>query len=81
MPDKDKRFEVSIPFKVEEIVDGKPKAFFDCDLEYHDMPYDGVVAIQAAMIGLLQQLNQFGIAAANEMGLGEKLEKMIGKGK
>jgi hypothetical protein len=81
MPDKDKRFEVSIPFKVEEVKDGKPTPFFECNLEYHDMTYDGVVAIQAAMVGLLEQLNSFGIEAAKEMGLGEKLEKLIGKKK
>ena len=82
MSDTDKRFEIPIPFEVEELKDGKKTPFFDCRLEYHDIPYDGVVAIQAAMVGLLEQLNSFGIEAAKEMGLGcEKLEKLIGKSK
>ena len=72
MPDTNKRFEISIPFEVEELKDGKKTPFFDCRLEYHDIPYDGVVAIQAAMVGLLEQLNSFGIEAAKEMGLGAK---------
>ena len=77
--DTNKRFEVSIPFKVEEIVNGESTPFFDCDLVYHDMPYDGVVAIQYAMIELLKGLNQMGVEVANEMGLGANLEKLMGK--
>lgn len=69
-----RRFEIQIPFKIEEIVDGERIPFFDCLLEYHDMPYDGIIAVQAEMIKLLKGLNGLGIIAAENMGLGKKLE-------
>lgn len=72
--ESDKRFEISIPFSIEEIKDGQPTPFFDCNLTYHDIAYDGVVAIQSAMIELLERLNEYGFATAETMGLGKKLE-------
>ena len=70
------KFEVSIPFVVSKTVDGEQKAFFDCTLNYHELPYEGVVAIEVAMIELLQKLSQYGIDSAVAMGLGDKLKNL-----
>lgn len=72
----DKRFEVSIPLVVEEVKDGQRVPFFETELKYHDLPYDGVVAIQAALVELLQRLNGFGLATAEALGLGDKLRAL-----
>jgi len=77
----DKRFEVSIPIeiKIEEVVDGKCVPFTDFEggtLRYHDIGYDGIVAVQAAMTELLDRLNGFGFDKAQAMGLGEKLKAL-----
>ena len=76
----DKRFKVEIPFSVCEIdSDGKETPFFDCKLEYHDVPYDGVVGIQSCMVELLQRLNQVGFETVKAMGLEDKLKVFMGK--
>ena len=84
MPDKenavDKRFEISIPYVVQEIKDGQSVPFFDCKVEYHDVGYDGLVAIQTAVVEMLNRLNGFGLDTAEAMGLGKKME-MLGVGK
>lgn len=77
MPDtkpEEKRFRLAIPFLIEEINGDERTPFFECNLVYHDLPYDGIVAVEAAMIELLERLNDFGIATAEEIGLGKKLE-------
>jgi len=72
-----KKFTISIPFKVEEISeDGTPKPFFDCVLDYHDMGYDDVVAVQAAMVKLLESLNNYGVEYAGALGMTNKLQAL-----
>ena len=76
----DRRFEVSLPLELNivEVVGAELKPFFDGKLElnYHDMGYDGAVAVQAAMIELLQRLNGFGFDKAEIMGFGDKLKAL-----
>uniref|UniRef100_A0A6M3LFG4 Uncharacterized protein n=1 Tax=viral metagenome TaxID=1070528 RepID=A0A6M3LFG4_9ZZZZ len=76
MADPKQTFEVSIPFIVEKVVDGELKPYFDCSLVYHDLPYAGVVAIEAAMITLLKTLNQYGVDTAEAMGQGDTLKNL-----
>ena len=80
MPQQEKRFEVEIGFHVRARSEGSEVPYFDCPLQYHDMSYDGLVAVQAAMVQLLETLNGYGIDTAEAMGLGEKL-KAIGVNK
>ena len=76
MATKETRFEITLPFKIEKVVEDKPEPFFECKLEYHDMDYEEIVAIQAAMVELLERLNGFGFDTAAAMGLGEKLKAL-----
>ena len=77
---EERRFRLAIPFVIEEINGDERIPFFECNLVYHDLPYDGIVAVEAAMIELLERLNDFGIATTEEMGLGKKL-KALGIGR
>jgi len=77
MPDNSspsKRFEVSITLNVKEIKDGTPTPFFENTLFYHDLPYDGLVVCEHAMLEALQRLGEAGIAQAMTLGLTEKLQ-------
>jgi len=71
-----KRFEVSIAFSVEEMADGERTPFFDGRVDYHDIGYDGVVAVQAVMTEMLERLNGLGFEVAEAMGLGDKLKTL-----
>lgn len=71
-----RKFEVSIPFSVKEMVDGEEKLFFDCTLDYHNLGYDGIVAIQGAMIQLLETLHDYGMSKVEAMGLTDKLKEL-----
>jgi len=72
-----KRYTIGIPFHIEEITeDGTTKPFFDCVLDYHDMTYEDVVAVQAAMIKLLESLNGYGMSYADSLGMSEKLKAL-----
>lgn len=61
---------------VKEVKDGEHTPFFDNVLTYHDMGYDGVVAVEQALMGTLNELGNAGIFQAMELGLGPKLAAM-----
>lgn len=73
---QDKRFEVELTVVVREKKGEGDVPFFDNTLRYHDMPYDGVVAFENQLIGVLQSLNDMGITQALALGLGERLSAM-----
>ncbi len=73
---QDKRFEVELTVVVREKKGDSDVPFFDNTLRYHDMPYDGVVAFENQLIGVLQSLNDMGITQALALGLGERLSAM-----
>lgn len=77
----EKRFCVTIPLKIEKLEGDDKTPFFDCVLEYHNVSYDAIVAIQCALVEMLDELNNFGIKTATAMGLGEKLEAVLRPGK
>ena len=72
----DKRFRVALTLDVREMKDGEPTEFFDNTLTYHDMGYDGVIAVEQVLQQALAELGDQGVIKAMEMGLGEKLEAM-----
>ena len=69
----EKRFEVSLTLNIKESKDEGFTPFFDNTLTYHDMTYDGVVALEGMLMDVLAQLNEAGILKAMELGLGDKL--------
>lgn len=73
---KDKRFEVSLALTVREVKDGEPTPFFNNTLTYHDIGYDGVVAVEQVLMEALGQLSDAGIVQAMELGLGERLQAL-----
>jgi hypothetical protein len=73
---KDKRFEVALTLEVKEIKDGEPTGFFDNTLRYHDIGYDGVVAVEQVLMEALGELTDAGILQAMQLGLGEKLQAL-----
>lgn len=72
----DRRFEVALTLDVREIEDGETKPFFDNTLKYHDIGYEGVVAVEQVLMEALNQLTDAGIVKAMELGLGPKLAAM-----
>jgi hypothetical protein len=72
----DKRFEVSLALNIQEVKDEGATPFFDNTLTYHDMTYDGVVALESMLMGVLTQLNEAGVLKAMELGLGDQLAAM-----
>lgn len=73
---KDKRFEVSLALSIKEIKEEGPVPFFDNTLQYHELPYDAVVAMESMLVDMLNQLSDFGIVKAMELGLGDQLAAM-----
>lgn len=73
---KDKRFELTLEMRVTETKESGEQQFFDSDVNYHDLPYDGVVAVQRVFIEALEKLNDLGIAAAGES---EVLAALLGE--
>ena len=71
---RDKKFEVSICLDIKELKDGETTPFFDDTLRYHDIGYDGVVAIEQVLLGAVSQLGAAGVQMAVDAGLGDKLE-------
>ena len=73
----DKRFEVSLALNIKECKgDEGMTPFFDNTLTYHDMTYDGVVALESMLMDVLTQLNEAGVLKAMELGLGDQLTAM-----
>ena len=56
----DRRFEVTITVSIKETKDGAAVPFFDNDLKYSDLPYDGVLAVEEQLIGGLAALAKKG---------------------
>ncbi len=71
-PADTKRFEVVVDFQVTE--DGK--GFFGNTLTYHDLPYDGLVGVEAQMTGILNEMSNVGVLQAMQLGLGERLSAL-----
>lgn len=73
---QDKRFEVTLALTVKEVKEDGVKPFFDNTLNYHDLPYDAVVGLEAMLVDVLNQLSDAGVVKAMELGLGDKLAAM-----
>lgn len=73
MPEQvDRRFDVKVEFSVKE----GGSDFFDTEVKYSDVPYEGVVAIEKLLVELLQQLTYFGEAKVDALGLREKFNQL-----
>jgi len=65
----DKRFDVRISLNVtQDQEDGSSTPFFDNDLVYHDLPYDGVVAVETILANALGKLIDMGYTQAEAHG-------------
>jgi hypothetical protein len=72
-----KKFELKIRLEVcEDKGGGNMEPFFDNDLTYHGIGYDGIVAIESGLIDMLTQMNEWGLMQAMEGGLGERLSAL-----
>lgn len=67
-----KRFEVTVDFQVTE----GGKAFFGNSFTYHDLPYDGLVSVEAQMTGVLNEMANVGVLQAMQLGLGDRLSAL-----
>jgi len=76
---KDRRFEVRVSLEIREVVDGDQAEFFDASVDYHDVGYDGVVAVEGVLVKMTGDLVGLGVAKADDMGLGDKLGKLLRK--
>lgn len=73
---QDKRFDVTLCLSIKEVKEDGPVPFFDNTLNYHELTYDGVVAMESMLLDVLNQLGDAGVMKAMELGLGEKLAMM-----
>jgi len=71
-----KKFELRIRLEVAEQKPEGLEPFFDNDLTYHGIGYDGIVAIESGMIDLLSQMNEWGVVTAMEGGLGNRMSML-----
>lgn len=78
----DKRFRLTLTLDVKtEEVDGTQKDFFASSVVYAGLPRDGVLGIEKALLGLLAQLNDFGVVQARAAGVGLPLTDALIGGK
>ncbi len=70
------RYEVSIPCRAVKVEGGERTTIACLTLEYFDLPYAGLVAIEAQLSKLVEQLVGFGIAEAKAKGQGKKLDEL-----
>lgn len=80
----DKRFDVNFSLTItEDQEDGSSKPFFDNTLVYHDLPYDGMVAVEGVLIEALGKLNELGFLEAEQKGCNPErlgmVRQMMGK--
>lgn len=68
------KFEVKIVLSVNEVNEsGKASDFFNSEIKYGSLPYEGVVAIEQLMIEMVTKLGDWGVDMAVSNGLGDKL--------
>ncbi len=71
------KYEVKIVLSVNRVAeDGKKSDFFDSDVKYSSIPYEGVVAIEQLMLGILQETGKWGVNMAVSNGLGDRLKEL-----
>ena len=75
MSGEERRFEITVGLCVKEEGPGQSaaKPFFNNELTYHDIGYDGLVMVEQVMMEMLAKLADQGVIKAQAMGLGEKL--------
>jgi hypothetical protein len=67
-------YEVKIDFSVTRVSeDGKKSDFFDSEVKYTNLPYEGVVALETLMLEVLNKSNSWGVDRAVAHGLKDKL--------
>lgn len=71
-----KKFQIKVHFEVQEVKDGQMSPFVENTLTYHDIGYDGVVGVENALMQTLSQLNDWGVVAAMDAGMGERMSML-----
>jgi hypothetical protein len=85
---KDKRFNVSMHMVITELKNGAEDEFFDSGkMVWADVPYDGMLMLEAVLIGALDVINDAGLIKVEEYvspeaagKIKEWKDKMRGKG-
>lgn len=70
---KEKRFKVSIRLDIKDVTSGNEEEFCDTTLNYYNIGEAAVVAIEAGLIELVGQMNDWGVMQVAEKGLGDQL--------
>ncbi len=68
------RYDVEIFYKVTKV--GAERPMCECPLSYNDQTYDAVVAVNAAVLEMLECLLGFGIDTAKAKGFAKNLEAL-----
>ena len=63
---EDREYEVVINCKITETTSNGSQPMFDGNIEYHKVPYDGVVAIEGILLKMQQDLKGLGDQAVKE---------------
>jgi hypothetical protein len=72
------KYEVRIALNIDKVQsEGEDEQFFDTDVAYHSLPYEGVVAIQAALLGALEKMSDLGFRYAEGKGVDPQVVKNI----
>jgi len=71
-----RRFVLNLALDIKEVKDDGTDEFFNNSLTYHNIGYDGVVAVEQVLTQAIGQLSDFGVVKAMELGLGEQLTAM-----
>lgn len=80
MPDKAKKtYRVDVHFTAVEIEDGNETVINDVPASWPNLPYEGLVAMQWAIVKFLEATVGFGFASAEKKGVLEALEALTGK--
>jgi hypothetical protein len=57
----DKRYAVTISLRVSECAGEDHKEMMNVDVDYHNLPYSGVVDIEQLMLAVLNKLGKWGV--------------------
>lgn len=74
---EERRFDVTICLEVSEPKGKKDGKFFEAETMYHNLGYEGVVAIETVLLEMLGKLTRLGVAKVEAMGLADKLAVLL----
>lgn len=73
------RYDITMPFEVVKIEDGERGVIARLTVEYFDLPYEGLVAVELKVLDFVRELGELGRAKVEAMGKGKKLAELEGR--